>query len=140
MSIAHGCQSPNIPDLTKLRSTLFEKLSKSKTDADIDRCLPPSAKELLPHMQRAAYQTIISRKSCSAPPVILPDPTKLGWKKEESNFVPLVFSENQSSSRGTYEQNSDSDTEEVVTDEYSFDSESTQDYIDTSESDKNDEN
>ena len=37
--------------------------------------------------------------------------------------MPLVFPENRSSSRGTYEQNSDSDTEEVVTDEYSSDSE-----------------
>ena len=138
MSIACECQSPNIPDLTKLRLTLFEKLSKSKTDADIDRCLPPSAKALLPHMQRAAYQTIISRKSCSAPPVMLPDPTKFGWKKEGSNFVPLMFSENQSSSRGKYEENSDSNTEEAVTDEYSSDSEST--HIDSSESDENDEN
>ena len=59
MSIAYGCQSSNIPDLTKLRLTLFEKLSKSKTYADIDRCLPASAKALLPHIQRAAYQTII---------------------------------------------------------------------------------
>ena len=91
MSIAYRCQSPNIPDLTKLRLTLFEKLSKSKTDADIDRCLPPSAKALLPPHARASYQTIVFRKSCSAPPVILPDPTKFGWKKEGSNFVPLVF-------------------------------------------------
>ena len=34
-------------------------------------------------MQRAAYQTIISRKSCFAPPLILPDPTKFRWKREE---------------------------------------------------------
>ena len=54
--------------------------------------------------------------------------------------MPLVFSENQSSSRGTYEQNSDSDTEEFVTDEYSSDSESPQDYIDSSKSDEHYEN
>ena len=91
---AYGCTS-SCNDLTTARIALFKDLIKKKIDTDINRFLPPTDKALIPHVQRAALQTYISRNCCSPPPVLLPDATKFGWKRDESMnmLVPITIAE-----------------------------------------------
>ena len=58
---AYGCgvAEADEMDLTEGRVALFKTLIKCKKDADIDRLLPPTSRALLPHLQRARYQTLL---------------------------------------------------------------------------------
>ena len=89
---AYGCHS-NFTDLTTARISLFKALTKRKVDADINRCFPPTAKVLIPHLQRAALQTFISRQCCTPPPVHVPDAISFGWRRDETMLVPVTILE-----------------------------------------------
>ena len=89
---AYGCTS-NSPDLTSARIELFKSLTRRKLDTDINRFLPPTKEALLPHLQRAAYQTYISRQCCTCPPVLLPEATNFGWRVEGSMLLPVMVME-----------------------------------------------
>jgi hypothetical protein len=89
---AYGC-APNCADITTARIKLFTALTKKKLDTDINRFLPPTDNALLPHIQRAALQTYISRQCCSRSPVIIPDVTKFGWKREGKMLLPVTVAE-----------------------------------------------
>ena len=83
IAAAYGC-SAKCTDFTTARITLFNALIKKKADNDINRFLPPTAQALLPHLQRAALQTFISRQCYTPPPINVPDATNFGWQREGS--------------------------------------------------------
>jgi hypothetical protein len=92
IAAAYGC-SAKCTDFTTARITLFNALIKKKADTDINRFLPPTAQALLPHLQRAALQTFISRQCCTPPPINVPNATNFGWQREGSMLLPVAMSE-----------------------------------------------
>ena len=89
--LSKGCHSFQRVD------QFFNALIKKKADTDINRFLPPTAQALLPHLQRAALQTFISRQCCTPPPINVPDATNFGWQREGSMLLPVAMSECHSS-------------------------------------------
>ena len=86
---AYCCKTKlnNTSLLHQARVSLFKTLSSRKRDEEIDKCRPPTEMSLVPHVQRSAYQTFISRQCCSSSPVI-PSPTAFGWVDEDGQMQP----------------------------------------------------
>ena len=80
-------------DLTVGRVALFKKLIKCRKVADIDRLLSPTSRVLVPHLQRAQYQTLLWRQCCTTPPLFLPDPCLFGWYRQDGCLCPVKVAE-----------------------------------------------
>ena len=68
-----------------LRWTLFKQQG---TDKGVD-LLPPAFSAWEEHVKRAHWQSVIWEQDLCLHPVV-PDPTKLGWAKENDRFVPVL--------------------------------------------------
>ena len=92
---AYGCDVAEADEmeLTEGRVALFKKLIKFKKDANIDRLLQSTSRALLPHLQRAQYQTLLRRQCCTTPPLFLPDPCLFGWYRRDGCLYPVKVAE-----------------------------------------------